>query len=79
MPELFLYFKDQLNVPLQDCLKAFNWGAGYYIFVGADEVEKVLSLGKKAGYELMDVGVVENGKRQVIFEPENIILNPPGE
>ena len=53
-----------------DCLKTFNWGAGYYIFTPAREVDKILRLGKKAGYELADVGIVEEGKRQTIFEPE---------
>ncbi len=79
VPDLFMYFKDVLNVPLKDCLKTFNWGAGYYIFAGASEVEKIISIGTKAGYTLADVGIVEEGKREVIFEPENITLPPPGE
>jgi len=78
VPPLFLYFKEQFGIPLQDCLKTFNWGAGYYVFVPENEVGRVLSLGKSAGYEMADVGIVEAGERQVIFEPENIILNPPG-
>jgi phosphoribosylformylglycinamidine cyclo-ligase len=79
IPPLMQYFKEQINMPLQDCLKTFNWGAGYYLFVPAEESGKILKLGKEAGYELADVGVVEDGKRQTIFEPENIILNPPGQ
>ena len=79
VPPLFQYFKNELKVPIRDCLKTFNWGAGYYIFVPATETEKVLSLGTKAGYTLMDVGVVEEGKREVVFEPEGITLPPPGE
>ncbi|MFA5876960.1 MAG: AIR synthase-related protein [Candidatus Paceibacterota bacterium] len=79
VPDLFMYFKDVLNVPLKDCLKTFNWGAGYYIFASDEEVEKIISIGTKAGYTLADVGVVEEGKREVIFEPENITLPPPGE
>ncbi len=78
VPPLFLYFAEQLGVPLRDCLKTFNWGAGYYVFIPANEAVKVLSLGKSAGYELADVGIVEEGERQVIYEPEKIILNPPG-
>lgn len=79
VPELFNYYRNALNVSLKDCLKTFNWGAGYYIFAGASEVDNILSIGRKAGYTLMDVGVVETGKREVIFEPENITLPPPGE
>lgn len=79
VPPLFLYFKEQLGVPLKDLLKAFNWGGGYYIFAPADSVDQILLIGKKVGYDLADVGMVEEGKREVIFEPENITLLPPGE
>jgi phosphoribosylformylglycinamidine cyclo-ligase len=79
VPPLMSYFKDELKVPVKDCLKTFNWGAGYYLFVPESEVERTLALGQEAGYSLADVGIVENGPRQVIFEPENITLLPPGE
>jgi phosphoribosylaminoimidazole (AIR) synthetase len=69
----------ELGVSLQDCLKTFNWGIGYYIFIPASEAARVLDLGTKAGYEMLDLGLVEEGKRQVIYEPENITLLPPGE
>jgi phosphoribosylformylglycinamidine cyclo-ligase len=79
VPPLMEYFKEIIGIGIQDCLKTFNWGAGYYIFTPAEEVDRILKLGKEAGYELADVGIVESGKRQTIFEPENITLTPPGE
>lgn len=79
VPPLMTYFKEELSVPVKDCLKTFNWGAGYYVFVPESEVVHTLQLGAEAGYLLADVGVVENGTREVIFEPENITLPPPGE
>mgnify|MGYP003576843264 FL=1 len=75
---IFKYFHEELGVPLEDCLKTFNWGVGYYIFVPQSEVAKIIEIGKNIGYELSDIGVVEEGERQVIFEPGNIILTPPG-
>lgn len=36
-------------------------------------------MGQSKGYELMEIGRVEDGERKVIFEPENIPLPPPGE
>jgi len=36
-------------------------------------------MGKRTGYELADVGSVDDGERQDIFEPENIVLPPPHE
>lgn len=77
VPEIFVFFREQ-GVEISDLLKTFNWGAGYYIFSPEDEVKKILDLGQKAGYQLMDIGTVEDGKRQVIFEPEKLTLQPPG-
>ncbi|MGC9599395.1 MAG: AIR synthase related protein [Minisyncoccia bacterium] len=78
VPPLFQFMRG-LGVSLRDCLKTFNWGVGYYLFVPKEEVDRTVSLGKKAGCELFDLGVVEEGKREVVFEPEDIILQPPGE
>ncbi len=78
VPELFRYFKENLGIPMIDCMKTFNWGAGYYLFVPEESVDVTLSTGRENGYELMDVGIVEAGKREIIFEPEGITLNPPG-
>ena len=79
VPEFFMFFKEQLGVSLADCLKTFNWGVGYYIFVPAKEVQRVLDIGHRTGYKLMEIGVVKTGKRQTMFEPGNITLPPPGE
>ncbi len=79
VPTLFSYFKNELGVSIKDCLKTFNWGAGYYVFVPEREVARVLEIGKRAGYVLADVGVVEDGKRETVFEPEGVTLPPPGE
>ena len=79
VPPLFRFYREVAGVALLDCLKTFNWGVGYYLFVPVNEVERVLDLGGKAGYRLADLGTVEEGKRQVIFEPEKITLPPPGE
>lgn len=78
IPPIFL-FMQELGISLQDCLKTFNWGIGYYIFIPKSSVDQVLKIGFEAGYELLDLGIVEDGRRQVIFEPGNITLPPPGQ
>lgn len=78
VPLLFQFMRE-LGVTLEDCLKTFNWGIGFYIFIPKSEVNRVLEIGEAAGYELLELGQVEEGKRQVIFEPEGIIIPPPGE
>ena len=79
VPEFFQYFHEELGISMMDCLKTFNWGVGYYIFVPPKEVNRVLDIGKRTGYTVLDVGVVEAGKRRTVFQPENISLPPPGE
>ena len=78
VPPLFKFFNEQLKISLEDCLKTFNWGVGYYIFIPKEEVQNVLKIGKKIGYKLADIGIVEAGDRKVIFEPGNLTLSPPG-
>lgn len=77
VPPLFLFMRDR-GISLKDCLKTFNWGAGYYIFLSKNEVEKTLEIAKKNNYRAKEVGIVEEGERKVIFEPEGIELLPPG-
>jgi phosphoribosylformylglycinamidine cyclo-ligase len=73
IPPLFRFMLE-VGVNLKECLKTFNWGIGFYIFVPEKEVERTIRTGKKAGYDLLEIGQVEAGERRVIFEPEKIIL-----
>jgi len=78
VPIIFQFMRE-LGVSLEDCLKTFNWGVGYYLFVAPEDVDAVIRIGDLTGYELLEVGVVEEGDRKVIFEPEDIVLPPPGQ
>lgn len=78
VPPLFQFMRS-IGVSLEDCLRTFNWGIGYYAFVAASDVEEALSASRQAGYDALEVGRVEAGERKVMFEPENIVLAPPGE
>jgi phosphoribosylformylglycinamidine cyclo-ligase len=74
IPPLFLFMLEE-GVSLKDCLTTFNWGIGFYIFVPEKEAERTIETGRKAGYELLDLGQVEPGERRIIFEPEGITLS----
>ncbi len=73
IPPLFRFMLE-VGVSLEDCLTTFNWGIGFYIFVPEEEVDRTIKTGKKAGYDLVELGQVEAGERCVIFEPEKITL-----
>ena len=78
VPAVFQFFREW-GISLLDCLKTFNWGVGYYVIVPQTEVDRTIEIGTEAGYDIMELGRVEEGERQVIFEPEGITLNPQGE
>ncbi|HOI45211.1 MAG TPA: AIR synthase-related protein [Candidatus Aminicenantes bacterium] len=73
IPPLFRFMRE-IGVGLKDCLTTFNWGIGFYIYVPEKEVERTIRVGRKAGYDLIELGQVEAGERRVIFEPEKITL-----
>jgi phosphoribosylformylglycinamidine cyclo-ligase len=73
IPPLFQFMRG-LGVSLKDCLRTFNWGIGFYVFVPEKDAERTIQTGNKAGYHLIDLGQVEEGERCVIFEPEKITL-----
>lgn len=75
IPALFQFMRE-IGVSLEDCLTTFNWGIGFYIFVPEAEVDRTIETGRNAGYELLDLGQMEEGERCVIFEPEGITLPP---
>jgi phosphoribosylformylglycinamidine cyclo-ligase len=73
IPPLFRFMLEA-GVSLKDCLTTFNWGIGFYIFVPEKEVERTIKTGRKAGYDLFELGQVEAGERCVVFEPEKTTL-----
>jgi phosphoribosylformylglycinamidine cyclo-ligase len=81
LPPLFLYLW-RLGVSFRDMLKTFNMGIGYYVFCPESSAADILRVGTDAGYQMMAVGRVVEGRRQTIFKPagyETISLPPPGE
>jgi phosphoribosylformylglycinamidine cyclo-ligase len=76
---LFQFMKKKFSLTLNDCLETFNWGIGFYLFVPEGEVRRTIEIGMATGYEIQDLGILERGERKVIFEPEGIVLLPPGE
>lgn len=79
-PLIFQFMLQAAGIPLIECLKTFNMGSGYYVFVARKYVQRTIDVGIRAGYELLEVGVVEDGQRHTVFGPaSHLILPPPGE
>lgn len=76
VPQIFLFLRS-CGISLEECLSTFNWGIGYYLIVPKDQINQTLVVGTSVGYELSLIGFVENGPRQVIYEPAGVILKHP--
>lgn len=91
VPELFKFFQERLGLrrdvenPLKECLKTFNWGVGYYVFVPGHEVERSLEILDNIGYHAWHLGQVKEGKRGTYYNPlqsspsSYVWLDPPGQ
>jgi len=53
----------------------FNMGAGYALYVPAEQAEQVVSIAAEQGLQAWVAGKVEEGPKQVIIEPKNIIFS----
>jgi len=75
VPSIFRFMRE-LGVPLEECLRTFNWGIGLYLFVSEYGADRVLALGRQNGYELVHLGHVDSGSKSVVFNPEKLKLYP---
>ncbi len=77
-PLLFRFLLSR-GISLHGCLTTFNMGIGIYFFAREAVCDKLIDVGRIAGYEVIRLGEVENGARKVVFEPEGgIELRPAG-
>ncbi|MDD5291436.1 MAG: AIR synthase related protein [Patescibacteria group bacterium] len=80
IPPIFTYMREQFGLSVMGSLTTFNNGIGAVGFFPRSAVQKAMDVGIKAGYEMYELGVVEEGERQTIFGPENdLVLPPPGD
>jgi phosphoribosylformylglycinamidine cyclo-ligase len=52
----------------------FNMGAGFAIFVDANDAEKVIQIAKEQNLKAWNAGKVEEGEKQVVIKPKNIVF-----
>lgn len=53
----------------------YNMGAGYAVYVPADEAEKVVAIAGKCGLKAWNAGRVEKGPKQVVIKPKDITFS----
>jgi len=80
-----LAFMFNIGVPLEECLRTFNWGIGYAVYVREAEASRAMAIAERAGCPLQRLGRVENGPRHVVVQKkaipglsEDLRIPPPG-
>lgn len=74
VPKVLQFIVEQGKLDEKEAYGNLNMGAGFAIFVPANEVSQVLNMATKLGIKAYNAGVVESGEKKVILETKNIIF-----
>ncbi len=74
VPEVLQFIVEQGKLDDKEAYGNLNMGAGFAIFVPANEVSQVSNMAKKLQIKAYNGGIVEIGEKKVIIEPKNIIF-----
>jgi len=72
--EIFLFIQQQASLSDSEMYQTFNMGADYTIFLPKKHMERAQKVVKKNGFEALDAGYVERGKRQVVIRPKHLVF-----
>ncbi|MBI2613647.1 MAG: phosphoribosylformylglycinamidine cyclo-ligase [Candidatus Levybacteria bacterium] len=73
--EIFLFIQKHANLSSYEMYQTFNMGMDYALFIPKKDIEKAQKIITKNKLESIDAGRVEEGKKQVVIKPKNIIFN----
>ena len=73
--EEFIFIQQQAHLSDAEMYETFNMGAGFVFFVDRNDASCIMHEAQTLGYHSWDGGVVEEGPKQVIIEPKNIIYH----
>lgn len=71
---LFKFMQEKSGNDDAEMYGTFNMGAGFAMFVDAKDAEKVIEVAGKNNLKAWNAGVVEEGEKQVVIKPKNIIF-----
>lgn len=69
---IFEFIQEKSGSSNEEMYGYFNMGAGFAVYLPADQVEEAQSIIQKHNLDSWNVGVVEEGERKVIIKPKNI-------
>jgi phosphoribosylformylglycinamidine cyclo-ligase len=72
---VFHFIQEHAGVDDAEMYGNYNMGAGFAIFVPEHAIASAQQTAETIGFLLLHAGYVEDGKKQVIIEPKNIIFS----
>lgn len=72
VPEEFRLIADVGKFTHEQMYAAFNMGAGFAFYVPGEQATLAQEIARNLGYQSWDAGVVEEGPKQVVIEPNGI-------
>ncbi len=73
-PPIFEFIQEHSGNSDREMYGYFNMGAGFAIFLPADQADKAQEIIKKNNFESWNAGRVNSGEKKVIIEPKEIIF-----
>lgn len=74
VPEVLKFIVETGKINNKEAYGNFNMGAGFAIFVPEKDVNKVLKLAESNSIKAYSYGVVEEGEKKIIIEPNSTIF-----
>jgi len=71
--ELFLFVQKHSGMSDSEIYATYNMGQDYALFIPGKDMKKALQIVKRNKFQGLDAGYIEQGEKQVIIKPKNII------
>ena len=71
-PPIYDFIRKHSGSSDEDMYGNFNMGAGFALYLPADQVEKARAIAEKNNLKSWNAGIVQVGPKQVIIKPKNI-------
>lgn len=75
VPAELSFIQERAGIDDQEMYGNFNMGAGYAIYVSANDAQKTVDIATSAGFTAMIAGKVEEGAKQVTITPKKITFS----
>jgi phosphoribosylformylglycinamidine cyclo-ligase len=74
IPAVLRFLVAQAEMPMAKAYATFNMGAGFAVYCAPGQGSEVVSVARSLGLAALVAGAVENGPRQVVLEPVDVVF-----